>query len=296
MHLQSCFHSIRNKPLKFSILIFRRRSPKKTPQKGIDDDAEKLSQEAFRLYRTAQSLLNLKAPILNESKSVPYHRNSLIDLKSSPGCATSPSFVPPLLQRKLNSRESRLSYQSNSTSEGSVHSQSSSSRNETDEEVQIGTGAVLNGNHRRKIAVNNKYNLPHEIDAMTIGKDRIKSVASSSADDESGFSSMNSFHHENTTALLPPPPLNSTMISNQFPMDGNDDLTKGDVTLNGMPFGNNMFVCGTMPEIKPILPILHKRWDSAPPIPPKKSLATFSSLQSSNQNDDKPAGIQVLWV
>lgn len=125
------------------------------------------------------------------------------------------------------------------------------------------------------------------MEAMTLGKDRIKSVASSSADDESGFSSMNSFHHENPTQMLPPPPLNSTMISNQF--DVNEECSKADLHDT-----ENVYT-SMMPEIKSNLPILHKRFDSAPPIPPKKKLTTFTSLQNEN-NPDKPGGIHVLWV
>lgn len=204
----------------------------------------------------------------------------------------------------MNSRESRISCQSISTSDGSVHSNSSSSRNETDEEAQLGNGTLSNGNsqHRRISTGNARFNLNREMDALTVGKDRVKSVASNSADDESGFSSMNSFHHENIAALMPPPPLNSTMISNQFLMDVNDDaVSKGSTTTDEMNkidhhLENSIFGGGTMPDIKASLPIMHKRWDSAPPIPPKKNLATFNTLQTTANGDEKKSGIHVLWV
>lgn len=263
-----------------------------------------MAQEAFRLYRTAQNLLTLKEPILSEPKTLEsFHRNSLSDLKSSTG--TLPlSFAPASLQRKLKTRESRTSCQSISTSDGSVHSNSSSSRHETDEEAQLGNGTLCNGNnqHRRISTGNTRFNLNREMDVLTIGKDRVKSVASNSADDESGFSSMNSFHHENIAALLPPPPLNSTMISNQFLMDANDDaMSKASAAIDDMNkidnhFGNSIFSCGTMPDIKASLPIMHKRWESAPPIPPKKNLATFNTLPTATNGDDKKSGIHVLWV
>ncbi|XP_031620139.1 uncharacterized protein LOC116338797 [Contarinia nasturtii] len=285
-----------------------RRSPKKSPQKGLnDDDAEKLSQEAFRLYRTAQNLLNLKEPILSESKTSlqSFHRNSLSDLKSS---GIQSYTGPTSLQRKLKSRESHNSYHSNSTSDGSVHS-NSSIRTETDEEIQLDGGIgggnvahnnglpVLNGSggNRRSNAINpDKYSPATEMEAMALNKDRIKSVASSSADDESGFSSMNSFHHEpNPTSLLPPLALNSTMLSNQISLEDDKpehhDLPKSNEMLNGNAFN----VIHT--DMKSLPPILHKRFDSAPPIPPKKKLTTFNSLKNEN-SPDKATGIHVLWV
>lgn len=282
----------------------RRRSPKKSPQKGLnDDDAEKLSQEAFRLYRTAQNLLNLKEPILSESKSMQsFHRNSLSDLKTT---GLQSYAGQTTLQRKLKSRESHNSYQSNSTSDGSVHSNSSSIRTETDEENHLDGRSnglpVLNGNTNRRVIANNpdKYSPAAEMEAMTLGKDRIKSVASSSADDESGFSSMNSFHHEvNPTSMLPQLALNSTMLSNQIQLD--DEVGKqhhndnhNDI-LKPEPLNGNTFNL-IHPEMKSLPPILHKRFDSAPPIPPKKKLTTFTSLKNEN-SPDKATGIHVLWV
>lgn len=282
--------------------MFRRRSPKKSPQKTLnDDDAEKLSQEAFRLYRTAQNLLNLKEPILRESKTIQsFHRNSLTDLKSPPLQTFS---GPTSLQRKLKSRESHNSYQSNSTSDGSVHSNSSSVRTtETDEDAHLdarnsNSVPVLNGNNNRRVSGNNAAN---EMEAMALGKDRIKSVASSSADDESGFSSMNSFHHEpNTMSMLPQLALNSTMLSNQLAL-GEDDARHDQQkhNHNGLPkseqFDGNAFNL-LHSDIKAALPpVIHKRFDSAPPIPPKKKLTTFNSLK--NENADKATGIHVLWV
>ncbi|XP_055324265.1 uncharacterized protein LOC129578936 [Sitodiplosis mosellana] len=281
-----------------------RRSPKKSPQKGLnDDDAEKLSQEAFRLYRTAQNLLNLKEPILSESKSMQsFHRNSLSDLKTTGSYAG-----PTTLQRKLKSRESHNSYQSNSTSDGSVHSNSSSIRTETDEEIHLDGRSnglpVLNGNtiRRTSASIPDKYSPAAEMEAMTLGKDRIKSVASSSADDESGFSSMNSFHHEpNPTSMLPPLALNSTMLSNQISLEDdaggkpNHHHHNHHDVLKPEPLNGNTFNL-IQSEMKSLPPVLHRRFDSAPPIPPKKKLTTFTSLKNEN-SPDKATGIHVLWV
>lgn len=282
------------------------------------------------MYRTAQNLLNLKEPILSESKPLQlFHRNSLTDLKLPAHQTYGGSTT---LQRKLKTRESHNSYQSNSTSDGSVHSHSSSMRTETDEENnQIDVGRtnglpILNGgggsssssssssttstsscgnnnNINRRASITNQQ--ANEMEAMALGKDRVKSVASSSADDESGFSSMNSFHHEpNTMAMLPPLALNSTMLSNQLSLDvdvgggcGKRDnhhiIPKPEQQFDGNAF--NLL----QTDIKSALPpVIHERFDAAPPIPPKapgiKKLTTFNSLR--NENADKAAGIQVLWV
>lgn len=262
------------------------------------------------MYRTAQNLLNLKEPILSESKSLQsFHRNSLSDLKSP---ALQSYVGPTALQRKLKTRESHNSYQSNSTSDGSVHSNSSSIRTETDEESNHLDGRtnglpVLNGgssanNVNRRTGVTNQQ--ANEMEAMTLGKDRVKSVASSSADDESGFSSMNSFHHEpNTMAMLPPLALNSTMLSNQLSLDEDNGGSGGGggkhdnhhiIPKLEQQFDGNAFNL-LQSDIKSALPpIIHKRFDSAPPIPPKKKLTTFNSLR--NESADKATGIQVLWV
>lgn len=274
---------------KFHFQFRRRRTPKKTLQKNlIEGDAEKLSQEAFRLYRTTQNLLNLKEPMLSETKSSQFIRNVIPE-----GKATSFTGSDGTLQRKLKSRESRTSYHSNgSTSEGSINSNSSSGRNDNECDSQCcdanGTNIDVMADGNQQLRTNGNI-LSREMEMLSIGKEhhRIKSVASNSADDESGFSSMNSFHHDVPTTILPQSSNNSTMISNRFSLDTFDDAR----------------VFATLPEIKPALPIMHKRWDSAPPIPPKKNLATFSSLtQNTIVDNDKQSnssnggGIHVLWV
>lgn len=254
----------------------------------MEIDAEKLSQEAFRLYRTAQSLLALKDPVLRESKCQP-HRGSLIDLKCTSMDTT--ALYAPIINRQLKTRESRISFQS--SSDGSVHStNSSSSRIETDEENHMVPPVVhTNGMVNNRFAANSN-------DA-DLRKDRIKSVASSSADDESGFSSMNSFHQENSTAMLPPPPLNSTMISNQFYLDGNDDYVTIQANLHDLNMKTALplrdSICAI--ELKNGLPINHRRYDSAPPLPPKRNLTTFNSiLQTAQEDKSNKSGINVLWV
>lgn len=244
-----------------------------------------MAQEAFRLYRTAQSLLSLKDPVLGESKRQP-HRGSLIDL--NPTSLDAAPLYAPIINRKLKSRESRISFQS--SSDGSVHSNSSSSRIETDEENTMAPGINHSSSGRR---------LATTVNDMDMRKDRIKSVASSSADDESGFSSMNSFHHENNLMLptLPATQLNSTMMSHQFFPDAHEDcdLMLGnlqDLSLKPLP----------PPPVLPAdlqngLPSNHRRYDAAPPLPPKRNLTTFNSiLQAVNDNKSQKGGINVAWV
>lgn len=242
--------------------------------------------------------MNLKEPILSESKSLQsFHRNSLSDLKST---GLQSYTGPTSLQRKLKSRESHNSYQSSSTSDGSVHSNSSSIRTETDEEnlLEARTNGlpVINGSNNRRMntVIPEKYSPASEMEAMTMGKDRIKSVASS-ADDESGFSSMNSFHHEpNSTSMMPPLALNSTMLSSQLSLVDDEKHENNHHLMKSEPFDGNTFNL-IHSDIKSLPPIIHKRFDSAPPIPPKKKLTTFNSLKNEN-SPDKATGIHVLWV
>lgn len=191
-------------------------------------DPIKLSQEAFRLFRTAQNLLNLKEPSLGVSKT------NLMDIKE-PHYAT--------IQRKLNSRESRLSIQS--STDDSVHSTtSSSSRNETDEE-NLSPFCILPQQSSSTIPI------------------REKSVASS-MDDESGFSSMNSFQEIGL-------PVSSTMSTTSSSSTDEPNLKEN---IQNEKRSNK-------------LTINHRRWSSAPPIPPKLHLSAALS-------DDEP--LQVLWV
>ncbi|XP_053686806.1 uncharacterized protein LOC128736356 [Sabethes cyaneus] len=147
-----------------------RRSPKRTQALSISSaevDPEKLSQEAFRLLRTVQNLLNTQEPTLSQSSTA---LDSLL-LASAAGSATGststltgaagasasvpmvhhhlhhhhvPATVDGLyagvvntrsnvgFNRKFNVRGSRLSLRS--STDDSVHSTSSSNKAETDED------------------------------------------------------------------------------------------------------------------------------------------------------------------
>lgn len=213
----------------------------------MEFDPDKLSQEAFRLLRTTQNLINLKEPVLSDAK---FPARYGFELKNNMCTST--------LQRKLNSRESRLSIQS--STDDSVHS-TSSSRTETDEETQhppIPYGSLSS--------------------SVLMRKHLVKSVASS-VDDESGFSSMNSFQ-EIGLPLLP-----STSASSTISSDKSDDSAE-DTTI----VENKKSTCNTKSDtVAKALTIDHRRWSSAPPLPPKRSLTSFSTYSGDE-------ALKVLWV
>lgn len=254
---------------------FRRRAPKKSlNETALEDNAEKLSQEAFRLFRTTQSLLSLKDAVLHDTKPPPPPAPS--GLK----CNTANA---PEINRDRKTRESCNSFQS--SSDGSVYSNLSS----TDEEAL----PPLPEHSNIRITVSS--------DTESCN-DRIKSVASSSVDDESGFSSMNSFHHENAALLsLPPPPLHSTMIWNDSFAEVNDDVNvnEGYEMIHEPLLGHCLkpslstrdSVCSAELKGDP------QRWDPAPPLPPKRNLCTFGSISKASHNaNSNKASINVLWV
>lgn len=249
-----------------------RRNPKRASSSQLvngECDPEKLSQEAFRLLRTAQNLLNTQEPDLTAPKhtmdpqystnfispsvtnqgavhfsSLAQNQKGQTQLDSDPFCL---SFT-----RKMNMRESRLSLRS--STDGSVHS-TSSSKTETDEE-----------NHSPPL----------------------KDPATSSAtEDESGFSSISSFQEIGL-------PLSSTMISSSVPTaasSASDDSAESNTDLC-LESRNSTLKASQQSVVSEVgLPSTNnnRRCDSAPAVPPRTSLQRFSTLPT----NDYPA---VLWV
>lgn len=278
-----------------------------------------MSQEAFRLYRTAQNLLTLQDAAIGDTKPAAFSSNSIGDVKTN-GVQTYATIST--LQRKLRTRESHSSLQSNSTSDGSIPSSSSPMRPEIEDDHNLcnqnimksttcnattiitnNNIAVANANNRSINAMatqQHKRSLTNEMDAIEIAKDRMKSVANS-ADDESGFSSMNSFHHEtNAASIMATLPLNSTMLSNQIPLNIGDIGTDHFAHLASDDRMSN--VCnafGTMqinPNVANLALANVNRYDVAPPIPPKnKKLTSFNALKNET-SPENGNGIHVLWV
>ncbi|KAJ6640857.1 hypothetical protein Bhyg_05790 [Pseudolycoriella hygida] len=200
---------------------FTWRRPPKQVQPSTDHNIElnpdKLSQEAFRLLRTAQNLISLKEPSLSDIQS---------DTQST---------------------------------DDSVHS-TSSSRHETDEETH---------NHQSPPAF---CMMPS---SHMNRKEFIKSMTQSAADDESGFSSMNSFQEIGIpTPILSGSEKSADSAPETIPEDESD---ANDITIVQSNYAS---------KAKHAVPVLHRRWESAPPIPPKRNLSTYNG-------DDAP---KVLWV
>lgn len=319
-----------------SLLFFnRRRSPKRAAELCKDHlkpDPVKLSQESFRLLRTAQNLLSLKDPILSESgaqRSQTSSSSSSLFLNDSlhhpkdgpPPSATSMRCSTPTLSsfssaatmhRKLNTRESRLSIQS--STDDSVHSTSSSSRHETDEElVPAGSASptpppttVPHTFCKIPSSSSSSSSSTVSSSAAIINRCRKSIIANSAADDESGFSSMNSFQEiglpmSNGGGVMPMPRTRLSTASIMSARSSSESSTLDETLGSGDGGGNGSDNNNTTVKMRHSSPtpsmrttnslpptICHRRWSSAPPIPPKRNLSTFNSAA------DEP--LRVLWV
>jgi hypothetical protein len=186
--------------------------------------------------------------------------------------------------RKMNSRDSRLSLRS--STDDSVHSSSSSAKTETDDDSTDRPSPTL--------SVQSHQHQYHH--TRTNGIERIKDMmlngGSGSAEDESGFSSMNSFQD------IGLPISHSTMLSSSSsvsPSCASDESMEMETTLKATitnmpsavpPPPPPRLDRNGLPAAPPLLPH-HRRWDSAPIVPPKFKLHTMST------NDD---ALRVLWV
>ncbi|KAL1397355.1 hypothetical protein pipiens_009828 [Culex pipiens pipiens] len=291
-----------------------RRSPKRQPNQlpatlpisGAEVDPEKLAQEAFRLLRTVQNLLNTQEPTLSsQSSSSSAELDSLLLLAgasvggggggSTTGSTTTLTGAGAVasapvvntrsnvgFSRKLNMRGSRLSLRS--STDDSVHSTSSSNNEDNTDRPSPPLGHHLNhhlnhhhhpGSSSSSSTSSSSGHLVNHRHSANI--DRIKEMMiASSAEDESGFSSMNSFQE------IGLPLVNSTMLSTNssaasstgsvsFVSDESSDLR--DATL-GIP-------ASKAPEIPARVTqsaayehhnhfVNHRRWDSAPVVLPQK--------------------------
>lgn len=200
--------------------------------------------------------------------------------KSSGPCSAT------ILGRKFNSRESRLSIQS--STDDSVHS-TSSSRNETDEETNGGVTAHLLHNNQPPSASScssaSSFCSSMPAAAAMMRKHLVKSVASS-VDDESGFSSMNSFQEIG----LPVTTAGGVILDRSEDSSAAEDATIVEVQTNNGEFYGYAAAAEAQESDGGTVPIVHRRWSSAPPIPPKRNaLSTFAKY-----NGDE--ALKVLWV
>uniref|UniRef100_A0A336JWG6 CSON014429 protein n=1 Tax=Culicoides sonorensis TaxID=179676 RepID=A0A336JWG6_CULSO len=257
-----------------------RRTPKvKQSNLNLETNPEKLSNEAYRLLRTVQNLMNTQEP-------------SLLN-------PTSNAIPPPLeplpkndeaFTRKSQSRESRLSIRS--STDDSVHSNatttttnsSSSLKTETDEEHSHRDGAspsILN--IPSSVSHQNTNNNHHQTHL-----DRVKDNILLSIDDESGFSSMNSFQEIGlplVNSTMRSIAGNSSMSSSASSASSSESTTEMENTaIENNNMKNSTLIAANQQEKLGLPRVVHRRWDSAPVTPGR--------LQLSNKTEDS---LRVLW-
>ncbi|XP_055913623.1 serine-rich adhesin for platelets [Eupeodes corollae] len=241
-----------------------RRSPKKRAELKFNEEAEeKLTKEAFRLSRTIHNLLHTQQPDLTQHrqslstrvKPIPISENMPPDAAATHQKANLTAEM--LFLRTINMRDSRLSLRSSTDS--SVHSTSSSSKIETDEE-----------NYSPPLLSKQCANL------------------CSTTEDESGFSSISSFQEIGV-------PLSSTMISSSSTgtshLGLDDSIDQSDFNLDSRNSTLKAATAHTANNIGLPLPLPHSndnnRWDSK--TYRKNKFQRFSTLS----NEDSST---VLWV
>lgn len=241
-----------------------RRSPKKRPELKFDDDAEeKLNKEAFRLSRTIHNLLHTQQPDLTQhrqslkSRAKPMPNENIMPPDTTVHQKTTNLTTEMLFLRTMNMRDSRLSLRSSTDS--SVHSTSSSSKVETDEE---------------------NYSPPPLLSKQCAN-------LCSTTEDESGFSSISSFQEIGV-------PLSSTMISSSSASSSQlDDSIDQSDNISNLDSRNSTLKAGvqaaSMHANNVGLPLGHdvSRWDSK--TYRKNKFQRFSTLS----NEDSST---VLWV
>lgn len=238
----------------------------------MEMDPEKLSQEAFRLLRTANNLLNTHEPSLAMPKN-------LFDSTYS-SATTSPHQINHSLNssfcRKSAGRQSCTSMRSccdtNSTSSNSSGASSASSSQKEPpapdlDELKMGkTNARVRSTHPAMMMLHSEA--------------------------ESGFSSISSFQE------IGLPLINSTLIGHSS-IVGNGTSSSSHSSDDSTGECDLTIQAGTgKDEVPPILPkrmpmqYNHRRWDSAPALPPKKS-TTLHAFHKPGKGEE---ALRVLWV
>lgn len=232
--------------------FYRRRSPKNKQGPlipNLEVEPDKLSQEAYRLLRTVQNLMNTQEPSL---------------LHSIPTTIDNVNTKNDDFNRKHHSRESRLSIRS--STDDSVHSNSSSSKNETDEDNTDRPSPILSIP-------------PHPVvvhHATTQGVSN--GVIIGLLDDESGFSSMNSF--QDIGLPLVNSTMRSTSISTASSTSSDSTELENATTIENK---NTTLIARDHNSIIGVPRVAHRRWDSAPVVQGRLQLSSDDTLR-------------VLWV
>lgn len=236
-----------------------KRSPKRNSSSQLaanEFHPAKLAQEAFRLLRTAQNLLHTQEPDLTQPKpslASQYKANSSSPL---PGQIQQKSSSSKLLSKQTSRQTEPESFCLTFSRKLNMRESRSSLRSSTD-------GSVHSTSSSKTETDEENCSPPN------------KETAICSTEDESGFSSISSFQEIGL-------PLHSTMISHQsddssesnteFSMESRNSTLKASHTTTGLPQPN------------------HRRWDSAPVVPPRPGLHLFSSLSGEESSS------AVLWV
>lgn len=262
-----------------------RRKPKKQQPHVDEISPEKLSQEAFRLLRTAQSLLNTREPNLanvpesaDELEFVAQLAKEFPLVEPRPQRTTSFSLSPKLLtpelrtsavfNRKLslplNGPEQRRSllkepFKSSKSPESNRNSIAESDLvlNDSDfnKECRISVQSDKSGNGSKYKCGKHRQE-PEKSSSPPMG-------SISSAEDESGFSSMNSFQEVGL------PLVNSTTCEEVTSKESLlRSMLNGNIDVNFTTDNNNDDKCNSIDDIKlwqkPDSYIYHKRRNSSP--------------------------------
>lgn len=163
--------------------------------------------------------------------------------------------------RKHHSRESRLSLRS--STDDSVHSNSSSSKNETDEDNTDRPSPILSIPQH-----------PVVVHAQSVSNGVMIGIL----DDESGFSSMNSFQD------IGLPLVNSTMRSTSISAASSTSSDSTELeNATAIENKNSTLIARDHNTIVGIPRVAHRRWDSAPVVQGRLKLSSDDTLR-------------VLWV
>lgn len=249
----------------------RNRKPLNRTMSTVEMEPEKLSQEAFRLLRTANNLLNTHEPSLMIPKSIfdsTYSSHLMSQSLNSSFC------------RKSEDRQSGTSMRSccdtNSTSSNSSGASSASP------------------SQKAPLVIDTDMDDVQE-EATKTGKPEPGKRNSNPAmllhsEAESGFSSISSFQE------IGLPLLNSTKcrsnsgacFSSNASNNSDDSTNEFDLTLQAAVKE------GVPPTLPKRMHYNHRRWDSAPALPPKKpSTSPYHAFQTPENGEES---LRVLWV
>lgn len=248
----------------------------------VEMDPEKLSQEAFRLLRTANNLLNTHEPSLAMPKSI--FDSNYSSPTPSPNLIMNQSLNSSFC-RKSNGRQSNSSTRSScDTNSTSSNSSGASSRSSTQK-----TPLLLGRSDVEELELIKAEKADSGIRSSHVTTLMMHSEA------ESGFSSISSFQEiglplVNSTLIGHPSNVGRTNGTCSSSNTSDDSTAECDLTLQA---GNKGGEPPLLPKRAPVhQQYSHRRWDSAPALPPKKS-TTLHAFHAPGKGEE---ALRVLWV